>query len=114
MSKASGRKALIPLLLAVGVVALLWLFRIPCPVKALFDVPCPTCGVTRALVCLLRGDLSGYMTCQPLALPLAFAVVLCFFLPVVQKKALRIAGYAVEGLVLAANTVLYVLRLING
>ena len=114
MNKASGRKTLIPLFLAVGVFALLWLFRIPCPVKALFGVPCPACGVTRALACLLRGDLPGYMAQQPMALPLALAVALCLLLPVVRKKALRTAVYVFEGLVLAANTVLYVLRLVNG
>ena len=48
-----------------------------------------------------------------MALPLALAVVLCFLLPVMGKKGLRIGVFVFEGLVLAANTVLYVLRLIN-
>lgn len=48
-----------------------------CPFLLLTGLPCPTCGVTRALDALLHGDLAGYWQCHPLALPLA-AVVLLF------------------------------------
>ena len=38
-----------------------------CPLKRLAGVPCPTCGSTRAVVLLLRGDLCGAFALQPLA-----------------------------------------------
>ena len=38
-----------------------------CPLKRFFGVPCPTCGLTRAIVLLLRFDLRGAFEIQPLA-----------------------------------------------
>ncbi len=113
MRPGKDRKVFRTVFAAGAVFLLFWVFSVPCPVKLIFSVPCPTCGVSRALACLLRGDISGYFAHQPMALPLALAVVLCFLLPVMGKKGLRIGVFVFEGLVLAANTVLYVLRLIN-
>jgi len=52
------------------------LLRISCPIKAIFNIPCPTCGVTRALICLVKGDIGGYFKYNAFALPLVFAVIL--------------------------------------
>ncbi len=52
------------------------LIGISCPVKALFGIKCPTCGVTTALLCLFKGDLRGYWSAQPFALLLTSAVLL--------------------------------------
>ena len=38
-----------------------------CPLKRLTGVPCPTCGSTRAVVLLLRGNVVGAFAIQPLA-----------------------------------------------
>lgn len=52
----------------VGLVVL-WLFasvKWPCPLATIFHVPCPTCGMTRAARCVLRGDLAGANAMHPL------------------------------------------------
>ena len=37
-----------------------------CPLYELTGITCPLCGTTRALLCLLRGDLAAAFTCHPL------------------------------------------------
>ena len=49
------------------------LIGITCPIKAIFGYNCPTCGMTRALLSLLSGDLKMYFTYNPMALPCFFA-----------------------------------------
>lgn len=38
----------------------------PCPVHAIAGVPCPTCGMTRAVRLILHGDLAGANAMHPL------------------------------------------------
>jgi hypothetical protein len=38
-----------------------------CPVAALLGVPCPGCGLTRAVLALVAGDIDGAMRLHPLA-----------------------------------------------
>lgn len=38
-----------------------------CPTRALFDLPCPSCGTTRAALGLLRLDLGRALASSPLA-----------------------------------------------
>jgi Protein of unknown function (DUF2752) len=62
------RRALV--VLALGALFALVLFaRVPlCPMAALLGVPCPGCGLTRATLALLRGDLRGALHLHPLVL----------------------------------------------
>lgn len=73
------KKLLIVNLILIGVVALycflLTVTGITCPFKAIFNIPCPTCGVTRAFKSLFVGDIKGYFDYNAFALPLALAVV---------------------------------------
>ena len=43
-----------------------------CPFYWIFGIPCPGCGMTRAIVCLLRGDIRGVLAMHPLAITLPF------------------------------------------
>lgn len=49
---------------------------IKCPVKYFFNFDCPTCGMTRAMLSLFRGDFAAYMRFNPMALP--FLIILLF------------------------------------
>lgn len=56
-----------------------------CLVKIVFHAPCPGCGMTRATLRLLHGDVMGSLRFHPVALPgaivLAVACVLALALP---------------------------------
>ena len=53
--------------------------QIKCPVKYFFHIDCPTCGMTRAMFALFRGDFAAYIHFNPMALP--FLLILLFGLP---------------------------------
>ena len=48
-------------------------FRIYCPIRYLTGIPCPGCGMSRALGCLLRLDFRGSLRCNPALLPCLMA-----------------------------------------
>lgn len=60
-----GRLALLGLLLALFGVAV-WTQLPLCPLAGTFGIPCPGCGLTRATLALLRGDLRGALELHPL------------------------------------------------
>ncbi|MBI5514421.1 MAG: DUF2752 domain-containing protein [Deltaproteobacteria bacterium] len=74
MTSARARAALSLGALGLGVAVLyqgLWA-RVPplCLFRRLVGLPCPSCGMTRALAWLLHGDLSRAWALNPAALPL--------------------------------------------
>ncbi len=109
-----GRLLLLHAAVLLGLGALVWLYArgvLVCPVQLAFHLPCPTCGVTRALLDLAQGDLAGYLHHQPMALFLVVAV----FLALHHKPLLRFRWvlWTYVGVVLVLNLVLYVFRLGN-
>lgn len=46
-----------------------------CPIKLLIGLPCPGCGMTRAIICLLKLDIKGSFRYNALCLILLFIVV---------------------------------------
>ena len=63
--------------IAVGCVAFAHAMGIVlCPVKRFFGIPCPTCGLTRAIVHLLHFELHKAFEVQPLASGLIFLLPL--------------------------------------
>lgn len=70
------------LLLGIGYLLLL-LFEHPlpylfqCKFKLLFDIPCPSCGSSRAWIHLLNGDWRSSLKTNPLGL-LSFLSISCF------------------------------------
>lgn len=47
-----------------------------CLINAIFGIQCPTYGMTRAILCLLNGDIDGYFYFHPFALP---TVIIVYF-----------------------------------
>lgn len=54
----------------------LWLLDVGCVVRFVTGVPCPGCGMTRAWLALLRGDLAAALAYHPMfwSFPLAVAL----------------------------------------
>jgi len=48
---------------------------ITCPMKAATGVDCPGCGLQRAILKLLDGDLEGSIQMHPAALPMLFMII---------------------------------------
>ena len=83
---------------------------ISCPIQFFLNVPCPTCGTTRAMTALFRLDFDAYVSYQPFALPLVIAVLLGVHFHLFARKS-RIYFYI--AIVLVLNTVWYICRLIS-
>lgn len=100
-------RALVPIAVIAGLLGLVPFTT--CLVKIVFGVPCPGCGMTRASLRLLHGDVVGSLRFHPVALPaavgLAVAVVLALALPAEHpawERFVRLAlGLLAGGLALA-------------
>jgi hypothetical protein len=74
------RRSLVIVAWALGALAFIafpWMPTV-CPMRLIFGVPCPTCGITRAARELLHGDLAGATHMHPLwwlVLPYVGAIV---------------------------------------
>ena len=59
---------------------------IRCPIYYIFGYPCPTCGVTRAMISLVKLDFEGYLFYHPLALPLVLSVLSIIHINLFKRK----------------------------
>ncbi|MBQ7584306.1 MAG: DUF2752 domain-containing protein [Lachnospiraceae bacterium] len=96
--KKTDLKKVIPAALALGLLAILVILRIyKCPLDYIFGIPCPMCGITRAFLALLQGDVRGAFYCHPLWPVMLLAGILYALdaLGVIgpSKKAFNAAGY---------------------
>lgn len=102
------------LFLGLGVLFLFiysWL-DITCLLRFVTDVPCPTCGATRAMFSLSRLDFIGYWFYNPMALPLVVAFLVVFHYRLLPRWKWLIIGYV--SIVLILTVMLYIYRLMNG
>lgn len=70
----------------LAVCAVYILTGVGCPIYNFLGVRCPSCGVTRALVGLLSGDLEQYFNMNPFAIPLVVATVVGIHLSAMPVK----------------------------
>ncbi|MBR2869874.1 MAG: DUF2752 domain-containing protein [Clostridia bacterium] len=87
---------------------LFYFFGQTCLIKWLFDFSCPACGMTRAVICLLNGDIEGYIGYNYMAVPTFIAIYGCLH---TKGKAKRIFDvYAcVVGVCVALRYIFYIL-----
>jgi hypothetical protein len=75
---AKNKEKWINCLLLVLCLGIYWALDLSCPVRTLLQIPCPGCGMTRALKCLLQGDLAGSFAMHPMLL--STPVLLLYYL----------------------------------
>ncbi len=63
---------------AVLYALLINLLHLPCPVRWLAGVPCPTCGMTRSALCLLTLNFKGAFYYHPLTILMPFVFFLAY------------------------------------
>ena len=85
----------------------LFFFDVTCPILYLFHLPCPTCGVSRALVAFFTFKFNDYFHYQPFAIPLIICVMLTVHSKFFKHK---IAVFSFIILVLIMNLIFYFLR----
>ncbi len=105
------RKSRKQTLLALGAFALalaVYAFLIGCPFRQLFGVKCPMCGMTRAILSLLRGDLREAFSWHPVW-PLALVLIPLFLVLELRKPG---SGKLPGRILLLALGVTYLVRLI--
>lgn len=86
MSGISVKKLVTVHLTVAAVTAVYVLLPIKCPIKYFLHFDCPTCGMTRAMLSLFKGDLSGYMRFNPMALPFLLVLLFAFHAKLFQIK----------------------------
>ena len=59
----------------------------PCPFRAVTDLPCPGCGITRGCVALALGDVESAWTFHPFAFLLVGLSLLAALIPRKTRKA---------------------------
>lgn len=67
----------------------LHLMGITCPIKALTGVSCPGCGMTRAWLAMMRGDLHSAFHYHPLFLLPAFALLVFIYRKHIPQRLLK-------------------------
>ena len=79
--------ALVPLLLII--LDFVDIFHWKCPFRAIFSLDCPGCGMTRAVLMLLEGDISTAFSLHPfvfLCIPAWLLLAICALLPNEKRK----------------------------
>ncbi|MEE1240094.1 MAG: DUF2752 domain-containing protein [Acutalibacteraceae bacterium] len=74
--KISFKRFLVIHLSVLAAVIVYLVLPIKCPIKYFLHLDCPTCGMTRAMFSLFKGDFASYMQFNPMALP--FLLILLF------------------------------------
>lgn len=67
-------KHLLYILIIVFVVLLYQITDVGCPIRRFFGIPCPTCGMTRSLLSLLKFDIKGSLEYNPMTIFVMMAV----------------------------------------
>ena len=97
MTRKELRRTLIVLLVLAPFAFGLWIKFPICPTAAAFGIPCPGCGLTRATLALLHGDLRGALRLHPLVFlitPIYLAVVLQAIVSYVRPEHPELFGFS--------------------
>lgn len=80
----------------------------PCLILKFTGIPCPTCGTTRSILSLVKGNIIAYFEYQPFALPLVIAVIIAIHMKFIRHK--KIAKVYIY-IVIFSNFIYYLFKL---
>lgn len=105
---------------AVYIVVCAWLLLVKegqtsitvCPSKLIYHIPCPGCGVTRATLLMLKGNIVDALIMNPnclFAIIFLYAYPILLFLSVINKKSYIFFCYRMMDRILRTKKYLYTL-----
>ena len=59
-------------------------FKIPCIFKEIFNIPCPSCGMTRAFISILKFNFIDAIKYNILSIPLFILIILYYILNIID------------------------------
>ena len=104
------KKHILFFVLIIGLVSLYYLLGITCPFIFLFKIPCPTCGMTRSAISLLKLDFQGYIYCNAFTVPVVLASLIIIHSNVL-KAPWKKPALTLSLIILIANFIYYFHRL---
>ena len=82
-----------------------------CPAVLITGFPCPGCGMTRALLCVLRLDFKGAWSMHPFIYPIILlAVLFCFCRYIMENKGMKLL-FALVIIIAVAMIAFYIWRM---
>lgn len=96
-------------LLFFAVLSLFVMF-VPCPSSTLFGIPCPLCGMTRAWIGFLKGDIAAAFALHPLFICFPFVLIFFCHIRILTDKIGKTVTYVAAATVAAAFLVAHFLR----
>lgn len=83
-------------------------FDISCPIMYLIKIPCPTCGITKAIMALVQFDIKGYVEYNVMAFFMVTTVILLIHRNIFNKKR-WVDWFSI--FVILINTFIYFIRI---
>jgi len=107
------KKTILLFLIILIYYLVLYLLQISCPIKEILKIPCPGCGVTRAILSLFKLDLKGYMFYHPAGI----IIIGSFLLYVYKDEIIRFINLKIYYFIIFLNLVIilivYIIRIIT-
>lgn len=88
----------------------LYVFRIGCPIKFVTGIACPGCGMTRAVISLIRFDFKDAIMYHPMVFTLPLIIILYLFRNNVNKRLFN----SLLIVIIAAFIITYIVRMVTG
>ena len=103
------KNKLILIVLYAGILILFWNLGVPCLFKHFFKIPCPGCGMSRALFCVLKGNIVEAFRAHPMfwSMPILFL----FFILDSQILKNKVLNWVVLTLIGVGFLMVWILRL---
>lgn len=69
----------IPLIILIFCIIIAFYYYIGCPIRLFTGLPCPGCGMTRAVYYLLIGNVNESINCHPLVFTMPLILIIIIF-----------------------------------